>query len=498
MKFARRLYSFQTPSWEQEYIDYEFLKGQLKSRLAEQEDAQSTISAILQRSEENVDTFLRQQHVIVVNSTTDLVDKFASSVPSFDARQLARCADELSRFIVRLDLFAKINQDIVCRLMARLTTGHGGSEATPKTSGTDSARLLYTRPWLLSLVQLNDILKKLGQITATDGGFYESDVAMERLQADSIGRVSLHYAAAYGRTDISKRILQRLGYTICLQPDAFGDTPLLLAVLSGHASIVQLFLSSFPQNEPHSLTNLSNKYIHLLALAIESGHTEVAETLIAAKLGLNVLGDRGQGPLYRAARRGYGNLVKLLLEASVDGDAADVGNQWTPLIVASVYGHTGPVEQLKAYEVDVNRLDRRGWSAVDHAAYRGYPKVVEVLQPTGSRIAKPSGTDGSRQSANETPPTITHDTSAHDSANNVDTGMSKLFVNLGSLNLHWKHKALDVQPYIDGLSPQVLPESDIVLEVRASGCKEEYSVQLPIIDDLSDSPWLFPLRLQIQ
>jgi glycerophosphodiester phosphodiesterase len=181
--------------------------------------------------------------------------------------------------------------------------------------------------------------------------------------------------------------LQRLGYTACLQPDAFSDTPLLLAVLSGHASTVQLFLSSFPQNEPNPPTNLGDEQNHLLALAIENGHTEVAETLIAAKLGLDVLDERGQSPLYRAARRGYGNLVKLLLEASVDGDAADVGNQWTPLIVASVYGHTGPVEQLKAYKVDIDRLDRRGWSAVDHAAYRGYPRVVEVLQPTRCRIA---------------------------------------------------------------------------------------------------------------
>jgi hypothetical protein len=41
MKFARHLCFFQTPLWEQEYVDYNLIKWQLKYRLAEQEDGQS-------------------------------------------------------------------------------------------------------------------------------------------------------------------------------------------------------------------------------------------------------------------------------------------------------------------------------------------------------------------------------------------------------------------------------------------------------------------------
>ena len=515
MKFAIRLRSFQTPLWEQEYIDYNLIKWQLKYCLAKHEDRQSceaivqsssfhrltaTVEATwttLRRSEESVEAFLQQQLAIILHATSHLVDKSAPSSASFDPQQSAyykRCIVELSKFILRLDLFATVNQSIVNRLMDRLTIRFAESKAIPKTSSTTSTRLLHNRPWLQSLSQLNDILKTLRTNTATETDSDKNDtaLALETTQADSIGRLPLHYAAAYGRTDDSSRILQLSGYTACLQPDVFGDTPLLLAVLSGHASIVQLFLSKKPPQEPHSPTNLGNSHCNLLALAIESGHEEVSETLIAAKLGLNVLNDQGQSPLYRAARRGCGNLVKLLLEASVDGDAADFATQWTPLIVACVHGHTSPVEHLKAYGVDVNRLDRRSWSAVDHASYRGYPKIVEALQPAGLRIAKSLGTNGLQHPAiRPPPPTVILNTCARDSEHCVDTVMSKVFVNLGSFNLHWEHKALDIQPYSDGILPQVLPESSMVLELQASGCEEEYRIQLPIIGDLGDSPWLF-------
>jgi glycerophosphodiester phosphodiesterase len=453
--------------------------------------------ATLQYSEESVEAFLQKQLAIILRATGDLVEKSTLSSLSIDNQQPARykrCVVELSKFIVRLDLFATLNQDIIRRLVARLTITFARSEATLKKSTTESTRLLYTRPWLQSLTQLNNILKTLQEPTATDTDSDKNDtsLSLEGNQADSIGRSPLHYAAAHGQTDIVSRIVQLSGCTVCLQPDIFGDTPLLLAVLSGHASTVQLFLSSFPLQVPRFPTNLGDKHHNWLALAIESGHEQVAETLIAAKLGLGVLGDQGQSPLYRAARRGYSNLVKLLLEVSVDGDAADVGTQWTPLIVASVYGHTSPVEHLKAYGVDVNRRDGRGWSAVDHASYRGSPKIVEALQPTGSRIAKSLGTSGLQPPATGPatglPPTVIMD---RDSERCTDTEMSEVFVNLGSFNLHWKQKALDLQPYIDRLSPQVLPESNMVLEVQASDCKEEYHIQLPIIGDLGDSPCSF-------
>jgi glycerophosphodiester phosphodiesterase len=242
--------------------------------------------------------------------------------------------------------------------------------------------------------------------------------------------------------------------------------------------------------------NLDKSRSPLLALAIESGHIEVAETLIELGWGLDFLGCQGQSPLYKAARRGHDGLVKLLLQASVDGNTTDTISQWTPLIVASVYGFTDSVKHLKAAGVDASRLDRRGWSAVDHASYRGYPKVVEALKSTGTwaSVAEPLGTVSLQYPDANAPPTVTLDKHTRDLQSGVDTETSHIFVNLGSLDLYRTCKGIDMQPYLDKISPEKLPESDMLLEVEASGCKEKYRIHLPIMEDLTNSPWQFSTK----
>ena len=136
------------------------------------------------------------------------------------------CLQELSSFIVRLDLFDKLNQDIVRRILVKpRTTALGIHDA-------ESSQLLYARPWLRELAELNDIVKATQEEPAAILDPHEYDIPSHIASADSMGRHPLHYAAAYGHQDICVRILQRLGYTVCLLPDAFGDTPLLLAVLN--------------------------------------------------------------------------------------------------------------------------------------------------------------------------------------------------------------------------------------------------------------------------
>ncbi|KAK3197467.1 hypothetical protein GRF29_216g334439 [Pseudopithomyces chartarum] len=448
MRFARRLHSIQDPRWEDAYIDYVQLKEQLKSHNAE--DKESTTLTLLRSTEECVELFLRRQFQIVIDTTENLMSNFTASHTAFDSAQPAphkECLQEISRFIVRLDLFAKVNRDIVRRILVKLRTTHD----------SELSQILYARPWLRKLAQLNDIVKATQEKSTAILDSYEYDIPSHTFPIDAMGRHALHYAAAYGHQDICVHILQSRDYTVCLQPDAFGDTPLLLAVLSGHASIVRFFLSRFPPGEYHAPTDLDDPRARLLSLAIESGHTE--------------------SPLYRAARRGYGDLVKLLVGAGVDSNAMENTSQWTPLIVASVYGHSHLVKDLKAAGVNTTHLDRRGWSAVDHASYRGFPKIVEAL---GSTRAQPRSAIPSRSSTiglqcpDASAPTVTLDRHTQGVQSNGDAELSHLFVN----------------KYL----PKTLPESDLFLEVLASECKEKYRIYLPITEDLDNLPWHFSTR----
>ena len=418
------------------------------------------------------------------------MNNFTASHTAFDSAQPAphkECLQELSRFIVRLDLFAKVNRDIVRRILVKLRTTHD----------SEPSQILYARPWLRKLAQLNDIVKATQEKSTAILDSYEYDIPSHTFPTDAMGRHALHYAAAYGHQDICVHILQSRDYTVCLQPDAFGDTPLLLADLSGHAAIARFFLSRYPPGEYHAPTDLDDPRARLLSLAIESGHTEVAKLLIEAKWGLEFLGHRGQSPLYRAARRGYGDLVKLLVGAGVDSNAMENTSQWTPLIVASVYGHSHLVKDLKAAGVNTTHLDRRGWSAVDHASYRGFPKIAEAL---GSTRAQPCSAIPSRSSTiglqcpDASAPTVALDRHTQRVQSNAGAELSHLFVSIGSFDLHRDCKGIDIQPYLDKYLPKTLPESDLFLEVLASECKEKYRIYLPITEDLDNLPWHFSTR----
>ena len=478
----------------------------------------ATLLTTIRRGRKHAESFLERQFsvaqklvqgILVRHDCLENLHSDHSSSTSALAKLLL-CKESLLdtlAFFQRLDSFAIINQDIVRRIQTKLEVVQKSGSAISPIEG-DPRLLLFARPWLRSISLMNKLLQGVEEMLPAGSEPRTKEIYLgaviprapkvenNGLTKDSLGRTPLHYAAIHGIRDSCLSMLKVVDSKACLEPDMTGDTPLLLAVCSGHGSIVEIFVSALQQQESR-MESISDEYLgQLLVIAINQERLEVSKTLINIGRGLNYPGKRNRTALYVAACRGQVEIVRELRKASVDLDIVEKTRLWTPLIAASVQGHLGVVEELVAGAANVNLLDRRQWSAIDHAAYRGYPKIVEALEKHQEKrsavsvATTPEAVKGQSSQGNQFPTLIA---TKEDAGGGAATSfpLSHVYVNLGSFNLFRTGKAIDIEPYLAELSPQQLPESTILLEISGFGCSESYRVQLPILEDLSNSPWHF-------
>jgi ankyrin repeat protein len=92
--------------------------------------------------------------------------------------------------------------------------------------------------------------------------------------------------------------------------------------------------------------------------------------------------------LIRAADRGYTTIVARLLETDVDVDHVNrLG--WTALLEAIILGdgdaaHVEVVRQLVDAGADVNLADGQGVTPLGHAEQRGYDEMAAILREAGA------------------------------------------------------------------------------------------------------------------
>ena len=91
--------------------------------------------------------------------------------------------------------------------------------------------------------------------------------------------------------------------------------------------------------------------------------------------------------LIRAAHRGYAEIVRRLIDAEIDVDHVNrLG--WTALLEAIILGDGGPahVETVRALVdggADVDIADREGVTPREHATRAGYDEIVAILDAAG-------------------------------------------------------------------------------------------------------------------
>jgi hypothetical protein len=176
------------------------------------------------------------------------------------------------------------------------------------------------------------------------------------MQADSLGRGELWWAAAAGHTDEVERLGAR-GAALD-EPDIDGETPLHAAVRQGHVQTTRLLLAKGADCNRATREGLSP-----LLLAVAGGHSELTGLLLQAGADPNAQDRFGRTALHEVAQRGDMGLATLLLRHGADATLAS-RHGTDALQVARRAGHGGLSDTLRASAPVVRKLGASSSQAV--------------------------------------------------------------------------------------------------------------------------------------
>jgi len=155
------------------------------------------------------------------------------------------------------------------------------------------------------------------------------------------GGTALHFASKYGRIEIALYLLDQ-GADINAR-DIYHGTPLFYACENGFVEMVEMLVS---RGADPTLRMVGVSCLYLAALF---NHVEVVRYLLTIKAMrasaiVDAIGIQGPNPLWWAACKGHGKMVKVLLEA---GANPMVVGEWIPIKIAQRRGHQECVEHLQ-------------------------------------------------------------------------------------------------------------------------------------------------------
>ena len=205
---------------------------------------------------------------------------------------------------------------------------------------------------------------------------------------DSHLRNTLHYAALYGLSNICQHLLEILRSCTTEEAESVvsstrwqdldGYTPFQLALIHGYVDCAKVILRS----SKSSFEGIK-KMPQVLRICTMLNHIQSLRLLLEVGIDPIACDENGESLLHLAARLGHQECVAALLERPQVGGVVDYQDHLlrsTALIEACRSGHIQAVELLLCAGADTKIRDALGWSAKEHAAFRGYHFIVERLE----------------------------------------------------------------------------------------------------------------------
>ncbi|KAG2818434.1 hypothetical protein PC116_g15191 [Phytophthora cactorum] len=147
---------------------------------------------------------------------------------------------------------------------------------------------------------------------------------------DSGGSTAVRFAASEGHPDILRELTERGGADLNVA-DMNGWTPLLLASWGGHVDVVRYLLEHGADVDARDSGGSSQ-----LRFAASEGRLEVVKLLVeVGSARVNQYDERGWTPLILASWYGHYNVVKFLLEHGAQIDVKDAGSSTAMRFAAS-------------------------------------------------------------------------------------------------------------------------------------------------------------------
>ncbi|CAN6374781.1 unnamed protein product [Urochloa humidicola] len=167
------------------------------------------------------------------------------------------------------------------------------------------------------------------------------------------GNTCLHIASIHGHKGFCKDAIT-LNSSLLATVNIDDETPLLIAVTSGHVALASVLLSICRDGQLSTAILKQDKHgCNALHHAIRSGHEKLALELIEAEPGLSqALNSSNESPMFMAVRRDLTAVFEKLLRTPDSADGGALG--YNVLHAAVCNGNLGMVEKI---------MDARPWLA---------------------------------------------------------------------------------------------------------------------------------------
>ncbi|KAL9126174.1 MAG: hypothetical protein Q9217_004736 [Psora testacea] len=322
-------------------------------------------------------------------------------------------------------------------------------------------------------------------------------------EKDAYGRLPLHYAAEYGLSGLCVAFLEHLSWldAVC-SSDTDRITPLHLAVISGSTLTTKALLNPEAQNLHVRNRRLLGRVVNsCLIIAVKLDNLEIIRMLLDHGADTAFQDACGATPLYYAARKGIVEITEFLVERRSQPllaiNLTENIHGRSPLIIACVEGHLQVVKLLLSAGADSDLRDVFGWTAKEHAVFRGHMRIAQLL-PTFAWHVDNTGTQalrGLRASLckRSAAGLAGHGCREYTGGPNMDlSGQTKVLVTLGPSNTRKTVESVDLarneikQTYA---SHAGFRYSLQIMAIGAEGPSQSFD--LPVLRDLTNEPTLF-------
>ncbi|XP_043909722.1 protein fem-1 homolog A-like [Protopterus annectens] len=203
------------------------------------------------------------------------------------------------------------------------------------------------------------------------------------------GAPPLWAASAAGHLDV---VCSLLKYGASVNSTTLtNSTPLRAACFDGHLEIVKYLI------EHNADIEVANRHGHTcLMIACYKGHTDIARYLLEKGADVNRKSVKGNTALHDCAESGSLEILKMLLKCSAKMEKDGYG--MTPLLAASVTGHTNIVEYLihqpgTSKEASIEALELLGATFVDKkrdllGAMKYWKRAMEIRHSDRSNVIR--------------------------------------------------------------------------------------------------------------
>ena len=333
-------------------------------------------------------------------------------------------------------------------------------------------------------------------------------------QKDSFGRLPVHYAALYGLTDLCSTYLecmvddqdalsQQFSHPL-VSHDTYGCTALQLSVYGGHHKVIQTLVGfaghiaafgdvDYSPRLNEAFGDALNAAIHRLS---DPKRSHIALCLVSGLQNVGPARANYQPPVYLAAQHGCGRILKEMLSRFPNSkkllDSPEPLQGWTPLIVASVEGRLEAVKTLIQAGANLALCDSSGWTAKEHAAFRGRLDVAEwlVSQEEGRqmRLVHVSASRAGKANCE----TSLHSMPLHQRSLPVAGKETQIMLGLGPSNTRSKLQPVDLSPMLIYRNEGHCDDAGYGLQIQAAGANGPFAfTRLPILEDTVNDPWWF-------